>query len=914
MPRCSHAEGSHVRRPSGEPLRHESEHGPEAYGSGAPRRPGAPPIPPVGLEAEDLVMTAVPPAGTLASTRHGTFHQSSPRRSEGSPRRRTVTKFRDEILLSRNRSSGPQMSPGLAAMLNCGWGGGITVAVGAAVQTLPGGWTARGTPAEPLHCDLERDISPTSPMSASSAMAAMSRRQHQAREAGSGSCRASQKSVGRGRPRSSMGRFSTTRSPSCTAKDNSSANGQAIGSACGSASSSKARRQSVPKASSVAQLSAAPEGGRRSRAESGRAEARDGLTQFGGVSPIVWSAMWCGSAPAPPAERVETQPQITLLKSVFEGRPPVLLFGYYPPAGIPERDMRRTFSASDLDCCCGGTVPKMYFSHKTDTHEYNAVLNTFRHAGLRRTGVNSGKWAVCWGSHPKTEQLRSFHAFQKTNHFPGSWQLGRKDMMWRNIRKMQRQWPDHFDITPPSYVLPDDYHAWRTAREAGPQDLWIFKPANSSCGRGIKLLRSTLDSRAEKMYSKRSGIIQRYLDRPLLLDGYKFDLRIYIVVTSYDPLKIYMNSEGLVRLATEKYSTSPKKLNHRTMHLTNYSVNKKADCYVKNMDGRAKASGVTSPGLGDDEPDAPQAGDDELEDCADDDSPLREATNEAGMQNATLPRTFTPCSDAEASESDGQEEGDSAGFEAGPQSSKWSLLQLQEYFARHGLDYQGMMRRIKDLIVKAVLAVEPIIVSTWHQGANFQGLRGVGPNQTCFEIYGFDVMVDVDFKPWLLEVNVLPSLSSSSPLDKRIKTKLIADALTLVGFSPFDQGLMDNLKLDERSSRLLGLQSKGSVKSHTVRAMSSNPLLKDLGEAEWNTILDTHDEFMRRGSLERIFPNKQGVERYAPFFSSPRYSNLVLSTWLQAGGDSCFRNSGRGNLKDDGLPTFVPKQVFFDPC
>merc|ERR1719313_1609714 len=52
---------------------------------------------------------------------------------------------------------------------------------------------------------------------------------------------------------------------------------------------------------------------------------------------------------------------------------------------------------------------------------------------------------------------------------------------------------------------------------------------------------------------------------------------------------------------------------------------------------------------------------------------------------------------------------------------------------------------------------------------------------SCFELYGFDILVDEELKPWLLEVNIYPSLSSGSPLDKRIKTKLVADVLTLVG-------------------------------------------------------------------------------------------------------------------------------------
>ena len=54
-------------------------------------------------------------------------------------------------------------------------------------------------------------------------------------------------------------------------------------------------------------------------------------------------------------------------------------------------------------------------------------------------------------------------------------------------------------------------------------------------------------------------------------------------------------------------------------------------------------------------------------------------------------------------------------------------------------------------------------------------------NNNCFELLGFDILVDECYKPWLLEVNLSPSLGTDTQLDFKVKGALIADLFTLVG-------------------------------------------------------------------------------------------------------------------------------------
>ena len=115
-------------------------------------------------------------------------------------------------------------------------------------------------------------------------------------------------------------------------------------------------------------------------------------------------------------------------------------------------------------------------------------------------------------------------------------------------------------------------------RDAEDKDiLYILKPVASSCGRGIKVI-----GKKTKINRKDGYLASKYLSYPHLINGLKYDLRVYVLVTSYDPLRIYVYNDGLVRFATEPYSLNPSDLKKRFVHLTNFSVNKRNENFKDN--------------------------------------------------------------------------------------------------------------------------------------------------------------------------------------------------------------------------------------------------------------------------------------------------------------------------------------------
>lgn len=147
-----------------------------------------------------------------------------------------------------------------------------------------------------------------------------------------------------------------------------------------------------------------------------------------------------------------------------------------------------------------------------------------------------------------------------------------------------------------------------------------------------------------------------------------------------------------------------------------------------------------------------------------------------------------------------------------------------------------------------------------------------GAGSPCFELFGFDVLIDKHLKAWILEVNVSPSLSSSSPLDKAIKNTLMTDAFHCVGFVPCDQSKWGREKEQKKVDRLLGLD-RGAMRSTTrhrnVRSLGGLKM-KDLLPDEVAIITEFEAELSRRGHFECIYPVAETALQYSEFFEAQR--------------------------------------------
>ena len=120
------------------------------------------------------------------------------------------------------------------------------------------------------------------------------------------------------------------------------------------------------------------------------------------------------------------------------------------------------------------------------------------------------------------------------------YQLARKNNLCRNIQRMARVHKEDYSFIPKTWVLPQESADFKqqflnVAKKK--VKTFIVKPVNLCQGKGIFLVRKLqdVDLKQGEQY-----VAQRYLHKPYIIDGYKFDLRIYALVYGVDPLRIFV--------------------------------------------------------------------------------------------------------------------------------------------------------------------------------------------------------------------------------------------------------------------------------------------------------------------------------------------------------------------------------------
>ena len=385
------------------------------------------------------------------------------------------------------------------------------------------------------------------------------------------------------------------------------------------------------------------------------------------------------------------------------------------------------------------------------------VTANFQRRGWQRWHANHDlDWNVYWANVHTTREIFApengirLGEHQRVNHFPNHYELTRKDLLVKNVKRYRkdlereairagedpsvasRNASSAVDFLPATFALPGEYalfaEAFRkeTETEASPttkanvtvsarsssrsrvtsargcvttprrrkHPTWIMKPTGKAQGKGIFLINSLQQTKRWANASvanahdgvctkgEEAYVVSRYVDDPLLIGGYKFDLRLYVVVTRFRPLRAFVSRLGFARFCAAKY-VSPRSesgdLGDHYAHLTNVAVQKKNAQYNKEHGG------------------------------------------------------------------------------------KWSLENLRLFLesARGAEAVSKLWRELDAVILKSLRAVQNVMHNDAH----------------CFELYGYDMLIDASLKPWLIEVNASPSLSATTEDDRDAKLAVIRDAL-----------------------------------------------------------------------------------------------------------------------------------------
>lgn len=244
-----------------------------------------------------------------------------------------------------------------------------------------------------------------------------------------------------------------------------------------------------------------------------------------------------------------------------------------------------------------------------------------------------------------------------------------------------------------------------------------------------------------------------------------------MLITSIDPLRVYVNKRGLARFCTEEYKKPEEKnLKNTFMHLTNYSINKFSSKFAEKQ-GQSDV-------------------------------------------DSRFKRDF---------------------------ESVWKEIR------KAGKDPEEVFDEIKKCCLKTICSVQPIMKYLYETG-QAEDVTG----QMCFEILGFDVILDENLKPFILEVNHAPSFNTDTKLDYEVKTEMLNSAIDLL-----------SVDLNRRNDTLKQLKKLQQLRILRGNRERKSPFDRHALKVEFQHRF--YSSIRNEGSFELVYPSQKFKEPYEEF-------------------------------------------------
>jgi tubulin polyglutamylase TTLL5 len=186
-------------------------------------------------------------------------------------------------------------------------------------------------------------------------------------------------------------------------------------------------------------------------------------------------------------------------------------------------------------------------------------------------------WDACWYTGmPAPKFFRQVSPARKINHIPGNNALTVKSRLHESLvtlrERVQTQQKDASELTdrlqfvPRVFSMPEDYHAFQQAALDNPAKRWILKPKNAARGKGIAMVGDPAEVPLES-----SWMVQEYMENPHTMHGRKYVLRLYVLVASIAPFRVYLYRQGFAKLASAPYDEE--NADNPYSYLTNPDIN-----------------------------------------------------------------------------------------------------------------------------------------------------------------------------------------------------------------------------------------------------------------------------------------------------------------------------------------------------